>query len=77
MRRGYSINKMNQIEKNYNNLPVRHRDMIPRFLDHLSSVKKCILQNQHIIDLIVQDADQMFENKQNILADVKVTNTNN
>ena len=59
----YSLNRIRNTERYYDELPDHHRTIIPNFRDHLSKVRNCIETNFHLIKLIIQNTEHMFENK--------------
>eukprot|EP00106_Octopus_bimaculoides_P012669 XP_014780111.1 PREDICTED: carnosine N-methyltransferase-like [Octopus bimaculoides] len=59
----YSLNRIRNTERYYDELPDHHRSIIPNFRDHLGKVRNCIETNFHLIKLIIQNTEHMFENK--------------
>ncbi|XP_064645722.1 carnosine N-methyltransferase-like [Lineus longissimus] len=49
-------------EKNYRDLPERHKKLIPNFLENLDDIRLSIDHNNEIIKLIVQTTAGIFEN---------------
>ncbi|XP_052826104.1 carnosine N-methyltransferase-like isoform X1 [Octopus bimaculoides] len=62
-KRLYSLNRIRNTERYYDELPDHHRSIIPNFRDHLGKVRNCIETNFHLIKLIIQNTEHMFENK--------------
>jgi len=44
------------------NLPVDQQSLLINYNDHLAKVRKCIEQNAQILNLIIKDVENMFEN---------------
>lgn len=58
----HSLKRIISAERHYHDLPLRHRDLIPGFLENLRMLRKCTEQNFEIIKLIIADTEFMFEN---------------
>ena len=52
-------------EKHYKSLSRDHQHLIPHFPGHCKKLRACIDHNYQIIKLILQNVEDMFENKDN------------
>uniref|UniRef100_A0A6J0TBD3 carnosine N-methyltransferase n=1 Tax=Pogona vitticeps TaxID=103695 RepID=A0A6J0TBD3_9SAUR len=65
--RYYGINmheRVNRAERQFRSLPANQQKLLPQFLPHLDKIRKCIDHNQGILQSIVKDCTNMFENKE-------------
>jgi len=49
-------------EKYLSLLPSHHQELLSEYKVHLTDLRKCIVQNNEIIQLITKDVAYMFEN---------------
>ncbi|KAK6178439.1 hypothetical protein SNE40_013229 [Patella caerulea] len=76
--RGYrnnSYKRVKQAEKYYEALPEHHKAMIPYFKDHLETVKTCVDHNAEVVNILIKDADVMFENQSKLIENDTLKNT--
>ncbi|XP_029471910.1 carnosine N-methyltransferase isoform X2 [Rhinatrema bivittatum] len=61
---GTSIHeRVNRTERQFRSLSANQQKLLPQFLPHLDKIRKCIDHNQQILQAIVNDCMNMFENK--------------
>lgn len=65
------MNRVNTTEMYLNTLPSNHQQLLSRYSEHLTNIRKCIDENNKVIRKIIQDVDKMFDNSNH------VTNTDN
>uniref|UniRef100_A0A8C4UHX6 Carnosine N-methyltransferase 1 n=1 Tax=Falco tinnunculus TaxID=100819 RepID=A0A8C4UHX6_FALTI len=56
--------RVNRTERQFKSLPANQQSLLPQFLPHLAKIRKCIDHNQEILQTIVNDCVNMFENKE-------------
>jgi len=71
--RVYSLKRVLQSSKYFNELPAHHRELLPTFRENLSNVRVCMEHNYEIIKLIVACTGEMFENKRQDNSDDQVS----
>uniref|UniRef100_A0A8C6XF88 Carnosine N-methyltransferase 1 n=1 Tax=Naja naja TaxID=35670 RepID=A0A8C6XF88_NAJNA len=65
--RYYGINmheRVTRAERQFRTLPTLQQKLLPQFLPHLDKIRKCVDHNQAILQSIVNDCTQMFENRE-------------
>lgn len=50
-------------EKYLNTLPKPHQQMLSQYRDHLTKIRYCIDENEKVIQRILQDVDNIFQNE--------------
>ena len=62
--RTHAVNRVERLAKNYWDLPLHHRQMLPGMPDHIKRLKSAIDVNQRFVEMIIASAVGMFENSQ-------------
>lgn len=61
--RNYSMGRVYNTEKYLNTLPKPHQQMLSQYRDHLTKIRYCIEENDKVIQRILQDVDNIFQNE--------------
>ncbi|XP_053558471.1 carnosine N-methyltransferase [Bombina bombina] len=56
--------RVNRSERQFKSLAIKQQKILPHFLSHLDTIRKCIDHNQKILQTVVDDCTHMFENKE-------------
>ncbi|XP_070535577.1 carnosine N-methyltransferase-like [Ptychodera flava] len=59
----HAIERVSKSQTDFHALPERHRKMLPDFLPQLGKIRTCIDHNYEVLKLIIEQADDIFENK--------------
>ncbi|ESO98875.1 hypothetical protein LOTGIDRAFT_158828 [Lottia gigantea] len=60
--RNSALQRVKRAERYFDEIPERHRNMIPYFKDHLATIRTCIDHNSQVVEVLIKDANYMFEN---------------
>ncbi len=66
------MNRIHLAEKNFKSLPPHHQQVLQDLPKHYKDLKTCVLHNYEIVKRILNNVDDMFENRENEPAAVSV-----
>ena len=61
--RTHAVKRLVLCDKHFQELPRHHRAMLSNFKEHLAQIRSRINHNYEIIKLIIENTEDMFENK--------------
>lgn len=64
--RQHCLNRIDRNEKFLKTLPPKHQELLQTYRGRLEEFRKCVKENQELLNLIVKNVSSMFENIQPI-----------